>query len=286
MKFGSVGNLINPAPGADPLLGRIDRAAELGLNVISIGFREPAQRDPGYMASVAERAAKKGVELRLGGGGRFGSADPAERQAEVDRVIESLLFVNKHTGIKFSSLANGPMSHNRWSPEPPMDERIEIIGDNLAKVADGVASAGMTIGLENHCDYRGYECAAMLARGNRPNLRCQLDTGNAFTVFEEPVDCARALAKYTVSVHLKDVKVTPYAHEPFMGTTGASVALGEGNVDNAAICGILAAESPNPAGLALMIEPLVGLFADDAAREKFLQTSIAWARANLAAYIS
>jgi hypothetical protein len=125
VKLGSVGGLIVPAPGADPNIGRIEKAAEMGFSVISIGFRE--NRDPGYMQQVAEVAAKKGIELRTGGGGTFGSANPEERKAAVERTVENLLTLSKYAGIKFSSLANGPMSHNRWSPEPPMNERIDMI---------------------------------------------------------------------------------------------------------------------------------------------------------------
>ncbi len=280
MKFGSVGGLINPRPGTDPNIGRIERAAELGLSVIGIGFRD--NRDPGYMASVAEAAAKKGVELRLGGGGRFGSANPDERKEDVERQISYLLEVNRHTGISFSSLANGPMSHNRWSPEPPMDERIDIIADSLGQVADAVASAGIVLGLENHCDYRGWECAAMLAKANRPNLKAQLDTGNAFTVFEEPVDCARALARWTVSCHFKDVKVTPLLQGKSVAETAP---LGRGHVDNLTICKILQEEAPDPKTLALMVEPLA-MPDTEAGREEFLAISIAWARENLGPFLS
>jgi sugar phosphate isomerase/epimerase len=283
MKLGSVGGLVIPAAGADPILGRIDKAVELGISVISIGFREWGEREPDYLKRVGEYAAKRGIELRLGNGGRFGSANPAERKADVDRLTEDLLHVNKYAGIKFSSLANQPMPHNRWAPDPPMNERIDIIGENLAKLADNVRSAGITLGLENHCDYRGWECAAMLAKANRPNMMAQIDTGNAFVVFEEPVDCAKAMAKWVVSAHLKDIKVTPLAGEPWYGTRTATVPLGQGDVDNVTICAILQAESPDPSMLALMVEPLLTSQIPD--RDVHLRESIAWAKAKLAKYL-
>jgi len=281
VKLGSTGSVLIPAPGSDPLLGRIDRAVELGLSVISVGFREPAQRTPEYMHEVAEYAAKRGIELRRGGGGRIGSADPEERRAEVERVIDDLLEVNKYTGIRFSSFANQPMPHNRWAPEPPMDERIDIIGENLAAIGDAIRQAGMALGLENHCDYRGWECAAMLAKANRPNVMAQLDTGNAFTVFEEPVDCAMALAKYVVSCHLKDIKVTPLVSR--FGTVAVNAVLGEGQVDNIAICKILQEQAPDPASLALLVEPLTLKPEDDP--NAYLLGSLAWAREKLAAFL-
>jgi len=164
-----------------------------------------------------------------------------------------------------------------------MDERIDMIAEGLGAVADGVASAGMTIGLENHCDYRGWECALMLEKANRPNLKAQIDTGNAFTVFEEPVDCARAMAKWVVSCHLKDVKVTPLRGAPVFGSVAETVPLGGGNVDNVAICQILWEQAPDPKSIALMVEPLY--LPPDADSEAFLKTSIDWCREYLAKYI-
>lgn len=282
MKLGSTAGLITVPEGADPNIGRIERAKALGLSVISVSFRE--NRDPGYMASVADAAARHGTELRLGGGGRFGSANSDERKEDVEKTIKNLLTINRHTGITFSSLANTPMSHNRWTPDPPMHERIGIIAESLATIADAVAPAGITLGLENHCDYRGYECAAMLARANRPNMLAQLDTGNAFTVFEEPVDCAKAMATWVVSCHLKDIKVTPLAPPPFRCTKAENAPLGAGQVDNVAICKILQEQAPNPASLALLIEPLSLGPEDD--RDAFLRTSLAWARDHLAPFLT
>lgn len=282
MKFGSVSGLITIPEGADPVIGRINRCPELGLSVISVGFRE--NRDPEYLKAAADAAAKAGVELRAGNGGTYGSADPEARKAAIEETVNTLLEAHRYAGINFSSVACTPMSHNRWAPNPPMNERIDIIAQSLGEIADAVRSEGMTVGLENHCDYRGYECAAILERANRPNLWAQLDTGNAFTVFEEPVDCAKALAKWTVSVHLKDVKVTPLAGPPVRGSTAVSAPLGGGHVDNVTICRILQAEAPDPKSLALMLEPLSLAPEDD--REAFLQTSIAWARVHLAEFLS
>ena len=281
MKLGSVGVLITVPPDADPIIGRINRCSELGLSVISIGFRE--NRDPAYMETVAEAAAKQGVELRTGSGGRFGSANPDERKEDIEKTVNNLLAINRHAGITFSSLACQPMAHNRWAPDPPMDERIDIIAESLGAVADAVRSVGTFVGLENHCDYRGYECAAMLARANRPNLKAQLDSGNAFTVFEDPIDCARALARWSVSVHLKDVKVTPLVPVPGHGSRTETVPLGGGHVDNVTVCKILKEEAPDPKSLALMVEPLS--LAPDQDRDEFLKTSIAWATTHLAAFL-
>jgi sugar phosphate isomerase/epimerase len=272
----------DPPEGVNPYFWRIDYCVNSGLTVLGTGFPEGDKTDPDLLKQVADYAAAKGIELRLGGGGSFGSANPAERVAAVERMTTSLLHINKYAGIKFSSVANVPMPHNRWAPDPPMAERIGIIGENLAKLADNVRSAGITLGLENHCDYRGYEIAAMLEAANRPNMMAQIDTGNAFTVFEEPVDCAKAMAKWVVSAHLKDIKVTPLLGKPWSGSKAENAPMGQGMVDNYTICQILTKESPDPKSLTLLLEPLSG--PED--KETFLQTSIAWCKAKLAEFIN
>lgn len=281
MKLGTVSGLITAPEGADPVLYRIERAKALGLSVIGVFFR--GVQDAAYLRQVAESADKNGIELRLGTGARLGSPDPEIRKADVESTIKLILNVREHAGIKFSSVANIPMNHNRWTNDPPMDERIDIIGSNLAAIGDAIAGVGFSIGLENHCDYRGYECAAMLKKANRPNVGAQLDTGNAFTVFEDPMDCALALAPYTISVHFKDVRVTPFAPPPFCGTRTETVPLGAGHVDNEAICAMLSEKAPNPAKLALMVEPL--FMPAEEERDAFLAESIAWARKRLARFL-
>lgn len=285
MKLGCTANMLKPAAGGNPVVAQIERAAYFGMKsvMIVITFMDARDRTQAFYDSIAEAGQRLGVEPRLVVPVRAGAADPEERKRDVERVIGELQEANEKGGIGFSALANWPMSHTRWAPEPPMDERIDIIGGNLATIADAVP--GMVLGLENHTDYRGYEIAAMLARASRRNMLAQLDTGNPFCVFEDPVDAAKAMARYTVSVHLKDVKVTTFAGGgPAPGIRGEAVPLGQGMVDNEAILKILAAEAPDPKNIRLMMEPLYMPEGIDAEQD-FLVPSIAWAREKLAAYL-
>jgi sugar phosphate isomerase/epimerase len=250
--------------------------------VLGVGFRDERWKDAAYLNDLAALARDKGVELRMSQGGNFHL-----RGDELDAVIErSATIVNtvaSHTDIRFSSTACGPMSYNRWTAAPPLAERLEVLPQNLGKFADAVASSGVTIALENHCDYRGHEIASIVQRANRPNLRVQIDTGNAFSVFEEPVDCAQALAPYTVSAHLKDIIVIPFSPPPTFGSRALTAPLGAGHVDNVAICQILQANAPNPDQIALMIEPFYT--PQDMTADAFLEQSVAWARVHLAPYL-
>jgi 3-oxoisoapionate decarboxylase len=282
MKLGTVPNLIVVPEGEDQLKYRIEKVAAMGLTAMGV-FVRPETMDAGYLEGVAELAAKRGVELRGGGGGNF-YLDGDEAAAEVERVATSLHLMARRLGVRYSSRASGPMlTHYRFAAGPPLAERKAAIARNLAALADAVAPNGFTLALENHCDWRGYEVVDIVKQANRPNLKMQLDTGNAFAVFEDPVACAEAMAPWVVSVHLKDVHVTPFVTGDVQGTRAVSVPLGEGHVDNVAICKILQQNSPNPAGVPLMIEPFyIPRGADVTA---FFETSVAWAKKNLAAYL-
>src|SRR5258708_37671473 len=104
MKLGSVPGLIVVPEGEDQLLYRVDKAAQVGLTVLGV-FPGANARDAAYLESVAERAAKRGIELRFGTGGNFYLSGD-EARAEVERVAESLVFAARHLGIRFSSLAS------------------------------------------------------------------------------------------------------------------------------------------------------------------------------------
>jgi sugar phosphate isomerase/epimerase len=283
MKLGTVSNLITVPEGTDPILGRIERAADLGLSVLGITLRDTWQ-DHDYLRRVSGLAQSRGIELRIGAGGNFYLQGP-EGEAEMARVAEMLLAIARHTNIRFASTPAGPMlTTHRFTSGPPLPERLSLLALNLGALADAVAGVGFTVCLENHCDYRGHEIATIITEANRPNLRVQIDTGNAFSVFEDPIDCARALAPYTVSCHLKDIHVTPFASAPCRGSRAVAVPLGEGHVDNAAICQILQDQAPDPASLALMCEPFY--LPDDADPDQFLATSITWSRIHLAPFLA
>lgn len=283
MKLGTVSNLITVPEGTDPVLGRIERAADLGLSVLGVNLRDKSQ-DHEYLKRIGALAQERGIELRAGGGGNF-YLRGSEGESEVARVAETLLSIARHTGIRFASTPAGPMlTTHRFTAGPPINERLSLLARNLAALADAVAGDGLTICLENHCDYRGHEIATIVTEANRPNLRVQIDTGNAFSVFEDPIDCARALAPYVVSCHLKDIQVTPFAPQPCRGSRAVAVPLGEGHVDNAAICQILQDQSPDPANLALLCEPFY--LPDNVDPDQFLATSIAWSRTHLAPYLN
>jgi sugar phosphate isomerase/epimerase len=288
VKLGLVPGLISVPEGADPIIARIEKSAQKGLNCMGV-FLRPEMRDAANLERAAELASQKGVELRLGTGGNL-YAEGDEMKKEVERIAEGINFAAKHLGIRFSSVAPSPMTMHRWAPGLPLEERKRRASASLAQLGDAVAPNGVTLGLENHCDWRGHECVEMIEGANRPNVRAQIDTGNAFTVFEEPVDCAKAMAPYVMSFHLKDVAVTPFVfaqpgeENVARGIRGVGVPLGDGHVDNVEICRIVQKTAPNPESITLIVEPLYLDPGTDV--DAYADKSIAWARKHLAEFLT
>ena len=104
------------------------------------------------------------------------------------------------------------------------------------------------LAIENHADYRGYELAGVLDRVGSPGLGARLDTGNAYTVIEEPLAAAEAMARYTAATYIKDqiVEAEPGNRRVPPGGLLAlnNCVLGEGHVDFAAILSLLAEQGP------------------------------------------
>jgi sugar phosphate isomerase/epimerase len=200
VKLGSVPNLIVVPEGEDQLKYRVEKSAQVGLSCMGV-FVRPEMMDAAYLESVAELAEERGIELRGGGGGNF-YLEGDEARAEVERVAERLTFLARHLGIRYSSLASGPMlTHHRFADGAPLERRKATLSKNLAALADAVA-----------------------------------------------------------------------------------VPLGEGHVDNVAICEILAKEAPDPKSIALIIEPFY--VPDGADVNAFFETSVAWAKKHLARFLS
>jgi sugar phosphate isomerase/epimerase len=288
MKLGTM-NLL-AAPGRDPNLDAvrdgIATAAAAGLEVLGFSLSAGKWLDAVALSRTAELAEDRGIELRVDLEPNLYLAG-ADLDEEIERTARAMEILAEHARVRYASVSAGPiLTTHRWMPGPPIDERIELAGRSLAAFADAALGSRMTLALENHCDYRGHEIRAMIELAGRPNLKAQLDTGNAFAVFEDPIDCAEALAEFVVSVHVKDVHVTPFSPPPSKcpGTRGVAVPLGGGHVDNAAICDILAERAPNPSEIALIIAPFY--IAEDVDPQEFLTQSVGWARENLAAHLS
>lgn len=117
----------------------------------------------------------------------------------------------------------------------------------LARDARRAADAGLAMAIENHQDLGSEELVA-LAEEAGDNVGVVFDTGNAFSVGEDPVAFARRAGHRIRHVHLKDY-VAQWTDE---GYRLVRCAIGDGCVPFTELAGLLGAHTPS---LTASIEP-------------------------------
>ena len=123
----------------------------------------------------------------------------------------------------------------------------------------------------------------MIEAIDSPNLRFLFDTGNTLTVCEDPVDAAYDAARYTVLVHLKDLRVLPWCPGREFVSVMYSAPLGRGCVNNRKILEIMREQAPDPANLCLSLELMPVPSNED--EDRWVDASIAYAKEAFAEFL-
>lgn len=92
-------------------------------------------------------------------------------------------------------------------PEEQLQEWIGFAKANFRRLASTAERTGVPLALENHEDLTSREIIGILDAADSPWIRACVDTGNALSVGEDPVECVKALAPYAAATHLKDWQV-------------------------------------------------------------------------------
>jgi len=115
-------------------------------------------------------------------------------------------------------------------------------GERSLELAEPVAARHrVRLAVENHKDQRVSERIALLKRIDSRYVGICVDTGNSFSLLEDPTEVVEAFAPWAYSVHLKDTAVAEHKD----GFLLADVTLGEGFLDLPKIVGILRKTRPD-----------------------------------------
>lgn len=262
---------VNLIPGPRPghhIEWLVERCVSLGLSPLYM--TATWLRDDEHARHVGRLLADHGIALIGGGVGDF-AADanhwPAQRETFVQQMHRSKLA----GAAMITAVHNGAIEHNHFSKEPPIALQIERMIANFGDLCREAERLGIVMAFENHMDYRCSEIAQVLTAVDSPWLRVNYDFANSFSVIEDPVDAARAVARWTVMTHIKDMRVQPKTLEGEPKILWSTV--GDGSVDIDAIMRILLAEAPDPATLPHCLEicPL-----PDQDPELWVRKSIRW----------
>lgn len=232
----------------------VDEAAALNLQVVNGGGVAPFDRP--YWRELRVSAAERGVEIEPWVRSPFdlvGRGAAAARSAMV-------------TGIRAAKELGGPVLRTGYGDQKIRKSRygtddvithIKFLTSNLAEAAKIAESEGVILAVENHTDFTGLEWAEVLKRVDSPQVRAAFDTANGMTIFRDPLDDANAVAQWTLTTHVKDLRVVEnpqgrYSRVPF---TLVGCPLGEGHISILPILRRLVSESPLQSRLPLVLEP-------------------------------
>jgi sugar phosphate isomerase/epimerase len=226
----------------------IDRARTLEVDVLHAML---PSLEPGYLDDVRSSLDAAGLEFETSASADY-AADPASVRDEL-KEVERVLDAARRLRIPIVRTVANNRQHTRFT-DPPVERQLENYATNLKRLVPAAEANGVVIAVENHCDYRGHEIARVIETVDSRCVRAALDTGNAYTVFDEPVNDARNLARLSVTTHLKDMKIVRVGVPSEVPYKPVGCALGEGHVDLDECMRILADQAPDPKSLRLIIE--------------------------------
>jgi sugar phosphate isomerase/epimerase len=182
--------------------------------------------DDGYCEALAQRFEEAGISRVIGWGHPDGLHAGSDEEALED--LKRHIPRAPKLGVNIMRIVSGSMIHVDEPREPQIRNSIRMLKEAVEVAADN----DVVLAIENHIDFTGPEMLQIVEGVDSDHLRVNLDTGNPLRVFEDPVECARVLAPYTVATHTKDITTggkggSPATRFPFF----PSCTTGQGLVD-------------------------------------------------------
>ncbi|WP_169082444.1 sugar phosphate isomerase/epimerase family protein [Paenibacillus sp. PL91] len=232
---------------------QLQRAIELGCAVLQVST---LPKDHMKLAEFGQLAQSKSIELELSAPGAFSLAGPFSDERGANRFRQAIAYA-KQLKMPVVRTAYGRLDveTSRFNQSFSIREHIEALVPALQAAAKIAEDAGVRLAVENHCDFTGRELAQLLDAVDSAYVGAALDTGNGYTVFSDPNEDIEALAAYTFTTHIKDMKVVKSQAKGWIPLTAFGCVLGEGHVDIPKALSLLAQKSPRADGLHLIVEP-------------------------------
>lgn len=165
----------------------LDRADALGVRVLQVADNLPLDGlTAAELAAFGADAARRGITLEVGAKGLT--------VAHMRRYLEIC-------GVVGARLLRVVIDSPGDEPEPD-----EVVARLHVLVPD-LASAGVTLGIENHDRFTAQALAGMVQAAESPLVGICLDTVNSFGALEGPGVVVPTLAPYAVNLHLKDFTI-------------------------------------------------------------------------------
>lgn len=171
------------------LFSFIDKVSEYELAGFQIDPMHLASCDREYLKAVREEAKVRRLFIEHGMSG----VNPAdiERNVGVCHILGASIL---RTFIGF----------NRYSRTTDVRKELATARERLLLGMDALESSGVKLAIENHGDLLSEELVCLVEDLASPNVGICLDVGNSLCVLENPLEAARRMIPFVVSVHFKD----------------------------------------------------------------------------------
>jgi sugar phosphate isomerase/epimerase len=231
----------------------IKRSNELGCRVLQLSLELP--EDDGklkYLGDLA-KSLDMDLEVRMPPDIWELTQDFDKVKKSFDKRIKDMRLLND-AKIMRGGYGKLKIPTSRFNKDISIPDHMKKVADNLKLAAKIVEDNGVLLAIENHCDFKGVEMAEIFEMVGSKSVGCALDTANGYTVFCDPNDDVEALAPYSLTTHIKDLKVmqeTAAGRTPFRA---CGVAVGEGHVNVPRALDLLAEKAPYPENLHIIVE--------------------------------
>jgi sugar phosphate isomerase/epimerase len=194
----------------------IIRAAENGYSGVQIADNLPLPSlEKDYLKKIRALTEENNMFIELGMRG----TDPD--------LIRKMLEACQLVGSKILRIVASP--HPTIPNQivvPPLAEELDLYVENMTKIADESARAGIRIAIENHSGITTPSLLEVIDRINHPYVGICLDTANSLACLENPLHTVNLLAPHTFSVHLKDYEIVTRFPGPGFEVVGTSLGRG------------------------------------------------------------
>jgi 3-oxoisoapionate decarboxylase len=235
--------------GLDPV-GVLGLAAELGLGGVLFELTPFESFADDYLAKIRLAAEKKGLYIEFGMGSLVHWHPMAEKgrrllaAAGYDAAVSDgeIVVQHLHVARKLGSPILRCVVGNLFTRDEGHDmvalaDQAVAILRHACPVAEQM---GMKIAMETHADFTVRELMSILARVGSPAFGVTVDCANIAFDLDSPERLVEILAPYAVTTHFKNYRI---ARGPD-GLALENCALGDGEIDIAAIAKTLAAHHP------------------------------------------
>jgi sugar phosphate isomerase/epimerase len=235
--------------GLDPV-GVLGLAESLGLQGVLFELSPFTSFRDDDLRAIREYAEQHGLYIELGMGSIFRWHPMAEKGrgllsdagygasvSDAGVVVDHLRVAQKLGSRLLRCVAGNLFTRDEGHDMAALaDAAVSILREACAAAEE----MGLKIAMENHADFTVRELVSILARVNSPAFGFTMDCANLAFDLDEPLRLAGIMAPHTLTTHFKNYRIIRTRG----GLALENCALGDGDIDVAAVATVLAGHRP------------------------------------------